>query len=132
MKKSISILLSILLICTISYADDQDFFYGAWRERYEEGMESCDSPSIHTFSPDRYKYSPANYCNLPIHLRRNPKTFVIQTWHKTKDGYVLYFEVAPLPFLLAKTKNSDIIIMQTLVDIYGNPGEPEVLYRIKK
>ncbi|MDR2554540.1 MAG: hypothetical protein LBC64_03845 [Fibromonadaceae bacterium] len=131
MKKSTAILLSILLACTISYADDREHFYGEWRERYQEWMESCDFPATETYSPNRYKTSPTKYCEGRQIL--NPRTFVIQTWYKTKDGYVLYFEGGmPLPFLLAKTKNRDIIIKQLLVDIYGNPGEPEVLYRIKR
>jgi hypothetical protein len=133
MKTKISSVISlgiILLAYTISYADDMEHFYGEWRERYEEWMKSCDFPSTYIFSPNRYKWSMPKYCESYTTPLSN--TFVIQTWHKTKDGYVLYFDKMPLPFLLAKTKNRDIIIMQTLVDIYGNPGEPTVLYRIKR
>jgi hypothetical protein len=139
MKNSPAILLSILLICSISYADEQEHFYGEWRERYEEWMKNCGaSPTIHTFSPNRYKQSSLELCDpyrpsYKYYTSIGTQTSVIQTWHKTKDGYVLYFDGGlPLPFLLAKTKNNDIIIMQLLVDIFGNPGEPTVLYRIKR
>jgi len=112
MKKSIAILLSILLACTISYADEQEYFYGEWRERYEEWMKDCGaSPVIHTFSPNRYKRSLIEVCGPYRHTSIGSQTFVIRTWSQGKDGYVLYFdEGVPFPFLLAKTKNSDIII----------------------
>jgi len=138
MKKSFAILLSILLACTISYADDQEYFYGEWRERYEEWMKNCGaSPVTHTFSPNRYKRSFIEVCDpyrpsYRLDASIGSQIFVIRTWFKTKDGYELFFdEGVPFPFLLAKTKNSDIIIMQSLVDLSG-PSEPTVLYRIKK
>ncbi|MDR2583722.1 MAG: hypothetical protein LBC75_09605 [Fibromonadaceae bacterium] len=84
MKKSIAILLSILFASTISYADEQEHFYGEWRERYEEYMKDCGgSPAIHTFSPNRYKYSPTFLCHpyllIPYTAGLSSQTSIIKT-----------------------------------------------------